>query len=277
VIGETVGRYRITAAYPHRGWRALDATDCTRVHLDVAEPECDDWRDRAIQHLRAGSIVASLTHPGVAQIHGRGVLRDRRPYIASTLAEGVPLAEIIARRTITVEEASMLIRDLADIAAHAHARGILHGSIRPHLVVLRTGDKPFSIQLGGWADLCAPGPIVDMPPELTAYMAPELVHGVGRIDGAIDVYAIAAIVYRSLTNKFPGILPPEEVEDVPPALSWLLIQMLATDPAERPTAQDVIHLGVGRRSRPRWTPAPLPDRERVANVLDLAVARNERN
>jgi eukaryotic-like serine/threonine-protein kinase len=277
VIGETVGRYRITAAYPHSGWRALDITDCTRVHLDVADPDCDDWRDRAIQHLRATSIVASLTHPGVAQIHGRGVLRVHRPYVASSLAEGVPLAEIIARRTITIDEASMLLRDLAEVAAHAHAHGILHGSIRPHLVVLRTGDKPFSIQLGGWADLCAPGPIVDMPPELTAYMAPELVHGVGQIDGAIDVYAIAAIVYRSLTNKFPGMLPPEQVDNVPPALSSLIVRMLATDAAERPTAQDVLHLGLGRRSRPRWTPAPLPDSEGVADILDLAAARSERN
>lgn len=276
MIGETIGRYRITGAYPHSGWRALHVEDCTRVHLEVAEPGCDDWRDRAIQHLRATSIVASLAHPGVAKIHGRGVLRDRRPYVASDLAEGVPLAEIIARRTITVDEAAMLIRDLAEIAAHAHARGILHGSIRPHLVVVRTGDKPFSIQLGGWADLCAPGPIVDLPPELTAYMAPELVHGVGHIDGAIDVYAIGAIVYRSLTNRFPGMLPPETIDEVPPPLSSLLIQMLATDPADRPTAQDVLHLGV-RRSRPRWTPAPLPDSERVANVIDFAVARSERS
>lgn len=277
MIGDQVGSYRITGAYPHSGFRALDIVDGTRVHLEIAEPDCDDWRDKAIQHLRASSIVASLGHPGIARILGRGVLRQRRPYVASELAEGVPLAEIIARRTLTVDEASTLLRDLAETVAHAHAHAILHGAIRPHLVVLRTGDKPFAIQLGGWADLCAPGPIVDMPPALTAFMAPELVMGTGTIDGAIDVYAIGAIIYRGLTNRVPGMLAPDEIPDVAPAVASLLIRMLDADPAARPTALETLslatHLGA-RASRPRWTPAPLPDRERVADVIDLALARN---
>jgi hypothetical protein len=30
-------------------------------------------------------------------------------------------------------------------------------------------------------------------------------------------------------------------------------------------------------ARPRWTPAPLPDGERVENIIDLAAARQKRS
>lgn len=84
MIGDLVGPYRITGAYAS-GFRAIDVTDGTRVHLDIAQPDPDDWRDRSIQHLR--------------------------------------------RRALTVEEAVALVRDLSEIAAHAHARRILHSAI----------------------------------------------------------------------------------------------------------------------------------------------------
>jgi len=282
--GDLVGSYRVIGAYPHDGYRALDLTDCTRVHIEVSP--ADDWRERAIQLLRAASIVGSLDHPGIAQIHGRGVLPDRRPWVASELAEGVPLCEVLARRALSVEEAIALVRDLAEIAAHAHARGLLHGAIRPHLIVLRTGEKPFPIQLGGWGSVRSPGAADALPPALTAYTAPELALG-PSIDGRADVYTIGAIVYRGLTGEFPGMLAPELVAGVPGPVSALVVRMLAIDPAQRMTALEALGaatrlsgdrvLSGPRFARPRWTPAPLPDGERVANVIDFAAARRDRS
>jgi serine/threonine protein kinase len=281
--GDRVGTYRVTGAYPHSGYRAFDIDDGTRVHLDISPS--DIWRDRAVQLLRAASIVGALEHPGIARIHGRGVLPDRRPWVASELAEGVPLCDVLARRELTVEEAVCLVRDLTEIAAHAHTRNIVHGAIRPHLIILRTGEKPFPIQLGGWGDLRAPGAIDALPPALTAYTAPELARG--PIDGKIDVYAIGAIVHRGVTGRFPGIVTPELVPNVPTAVSTLLVRMLATDPAKRMSALEALCaatrltgdrvLSGPRFATPRWTPAPLPDGERVANIIDLASARRDRS
>ena len=283
--GDLVGSYRVIGAYPHDGYRALDLTDCTRVHLEVSP--AGDWRERAIQLLRAASIVGSLDHPGVAHIHGRGVLPDRRPWVASELAEGVPLCEVLARRALSVEEAIALVRDLAEIAAHVHARGLLHGAIRPHLIVLRTGEKPFPIQLGGWGDVRSAGAVDALSSPLTAYTAPELAGVSASIDGRADVYAIGAIVYRGLTGRFPGMLPPELVPGVPGPVSALVVRMLALEPAQRMTSLEALGaatklsgdrvLSGPRFARPRWTPAPLPDGERVANVIDFAAARRDRS
>ena len=276
--GALVGGYRVTGAYPVSGYRALDLADFTRVHLDISSS--DDWRDRAIQHLRAASIVGSIEHPGVAHIHNRGVLPDRRPWIASELAEGVPLCEILSRRTLEPDEATALVRDLAEIAAHAHDRRIVHGSIRPHLVTLRTGEKPFSIQLGGWGDMRSPG-ATDPPLAITWYMAPELVRG-AHVDGKIDVYAIGAMIYFGLTGRFPHAMLSADVKVSTDPLDALLRRMLAFDADERMTALEVLAAATRlchpqRLSRPRWTPAPLPDGERVANIIDFAAARQKRS
>jgi serine/threonine protein kinase len=258
--GDQVGSFRVIGPYPQSGFRAVD-DDGTRVHIDVGNTH--DWREQAIQYLRAASILDSLDHPGIAHIRGRGVLPDRRPWVASELAEGVPLCDIFARRLLTVEEAIALIRDLAEICAHAHARRVVHGEIRPHFIIMRTGEKPFPVQLGGWGDLSN-----------------------GDVDGRVDVHAIGAIVYRGLTGKYP-VMTPDLVAGVPGPLSALLCSMLETDLAKRCTALTALATAVRllgdrvrsgpRLLRPRWTPAPLPDSERFADIIDLANARRDRS
>ena len=254
--GDRVGSYQLVGAYPHRGYRAID-DDGTRVHLDIADTA--DWRERALQHLRATQIAGALEHPGVARICGRGVLPDRRCWIASELADGMALSEVLARRRLSVEEAVELVRDLAEIVAYAHARRIVHGAIAPHLIVLRTGERAYPIQLGGWGDL-------------------EL----GEAGRDADVHAIGALVYRGLVGRHPAPVP-ELVTGVPGAVAALVMQMLvkqltALDALAAATrlCGDRVRSGP-RFARPRWTPAPLPDGERVATVLDLASHRSDRD
>lgn len=264
MIGNHVATYRIIGTYPHAGYRAIDLVDGTRVHLDLADAHT--WRETTIQHLRAASIVGSLDHPGIARIHGRGVLPDLRPYVASELADGIPLCDVLARRALAVDETVALVRDLCEIAAHAHARRIVHGAIHAHRVVLRTGETPFPIQLGGWADL-----------ELAGDAA----------DGKRDVHAIGALAYRGLTGRDPGAHAPELVAGVPGPVSALVVRMLADDPARRPSALAALGeaaqltgdrvLSGPRFARPRWTPLPLPDGERIATIGDLAAARRTRS
>jgi eukaryotic-like serine/threonine-protein kinase len=275
-IGDQIETYQIVGSYPGGGYRAIDVTDHTRVHLEIGV--ANNWRTRVLQLLRTSSIAGSLGHPGVARIHGRGVLPDRRPWVASELAEGVPLCEVFARRLLAVDEAVALVRDLADIAAHAHVHHVVHGAIDPRVVLLCTGDRRSPIQLRGWSELRSPG-IVDVAPPFTAFTAPELAHG--PIDGKVDVFSIGAIAYRGLTGRFPGAITPELVAGVPGVVGALVISMLAHDPAQRPTALQVVatasklcdHAPSPRFARRRWTPAPVSALDCAADALDELSAR----
>jgi hypothetical protein len=86
-------------------------------------------------------LLGSLDHPGIGRILARGVLPDHRPWIASELADGVPLSDILSRRTLAIDEALALVRDLAAILVPVHARCLVHGGIHQHAIVMRTGER----------------------------------------------------------------------------------------------------------------------------------------
>jgi len=286
--GDQVGAFRIAGTYPGGGYRALHVSTLDTAHLDVRSPADDEWRDQAVRGLRAATLVAALAHPGVARILDRGVLADRRTWLASELPEGVPLSDILARRALTARETQALTHDLANILAHAHERGLVHGAVHHHAIIMRTGERAYPIALGAWGDVfsCAPDNLPPTPPLFTVYTAPELARG-HAADGRADVFAIGVLAYRALTGRFPS--RPELVADAPDDLAALIVRMLAPDPSHRPSAVEVVAATAAptttdratpreRLSRPRWTPAPPTSGEerRVADVIDFAIARRER-
>lgn len=236
-VGERVGPYRVIANHPAGGFRAVANT--ARVHLELEQAV--DWRASAVEAMRRAARIAALEHPGVAKIVDRGVLPDHRSWIATELADGMPLSEVMARRLLAVDETLELIRDLTSILAHLHERGLVHDGLKPHAITLRTGPRSFPIQLGSWSTL-------------------------REGDGSADIHALGVLAYRAVTGRFPGLHIPELIPGVPGAFGALVIHMLAAAPDERPTAAEVL-LRVGalsgdrslagpRFARPRWTPQP---------------------
>ncbi|MEO8699362.1 MAG: hypothetical protein ABI867_04935 [Kofleriaceae bacterium] len=273
--GDEVGRYRLIGPHPGGGFRALHMGDQQRVVIDVREV-AGDWRDRAVQLLRATSLLAALDHPGIGRIVDRGVLPDRRPWIASELAEGVTVSEILARRTLAVDETLALIRDLATIATHVHARGLVHTAIHPHAITVCTGERAFAIQLGAWSELRTTGSEPAGRP--TPYVAPER-----SAQPASDIFSIGVLAYRALTGRFPSAAL-ELVAGVPGVVSALVVRMLATEPELRPEAVSVQRVATDltgdrvlsgpRFARPRWTPPPIASEDRIASIDDLAYVRS---
>ena len=187
---------------------------------------------------------------------------------------------------LPIPEVVRLLREVADALGFAHRRGIIHRDLKPANILLSEGHAlvaDFGIAkalvvasntLGGDSDessITSTGLVLGTP----AYMAPEQAAGDQTANHRADLYALGCLGYELLTGQPPfhassvrGMLtahmiePPTPVTqhrpEVPTALTELIQQLLAKDPAERPqTAHEVLsQLETGALERLPARPRP---------------------
>jgi tRNA A-37 threonylcarbamoyl transferase component Bud32 len=216
--GSRVGDYVIEMRSPTGTERALDdvyhATHVLlprRVQLSVMHPTFVGLRPVAVRMMREACILEALRHPGVPRVYEVGVLADQRtqrPWVASELVDGAPLDPA----SLPVRELLGVLRDVSDVLAHAHARGVAHRGIRPHAIVRGDGSRGFALCVINWGE--------------------ARVHD-ARDDSdracADDVFALGLVADLALGHR----------AGLPAKLVALVDDMLAPNPMSRPTAVSV--------------------------------------
>lgn len=152
---------------------------------------------------------------------------------------------------------------LADALEDLHRRGLVHGDLGPRLVGWREGR--LSLLIG--AHSTAPGQLARAlvvagiePLSSTAYLAPEVLEG-GAVDAASDVYALAAMIHRVVSDQPPlgqldGLAPvmraalSSNPKQRPPAaaLATMLRAPAADSPAAPPTPTPELNTAVQREA-----------------------------
>lgn len=163
-----------------------------------------------VRLLREAAAIASVRHPGVAQVLDAGELSDLGPYVVMELLEGRTLQGILAvRLRVGAFETVQLGRQICETLAAAHRHGVLHRDIKPsNLFVARdeTGREVMKIIDFGIARIASDdrkltqqGGVLGTP----EYMAPEQMLGKSDIDARVDVYAVGVTLYECLTGSVP--------------------------------------------------------------------------
>jgi serine/threonine-protein kinase len=197
-------------------YRARDA----RLGRDVAIKVLPDAlaldAERLARFEREARLLASMSHPGIAAIHG---LEDTggRPALVMELVEGPTLAERLERGPLEEDEVLAVARQLAEALEYAHDRGIVHRDFKPANIKLRP-DGVAKVLDFGLARALAPEPAsgsadVSRSPTITgrmttagvilgtaAYMAPEQARG-RDADRRADIWAFGAVLFEMLTAK----------------------------------------------------------------------------
>lgn len=231
--------------------------------------------------LREIELVAQLHHPHLVPLYDSGEA-DGALYYVMPYEPGLSLRQrLMGDGKLPIDEVVLILRDICDALAYAHARGIVHRDIKPDNVLL--SERHAMVTDFGVAKAlraAAPRDEIDSSAALGTpiYSAPEQMKSDPGADHLVDIYAVGVLGYELLTGRPPFIggsprhnflaklrEPPVDVtvhrRDVPPALAEIVMRCLQTVPSERwQSAAEILErlesLAATRRteSRSRWQP-----------------------
>ncbi|VTR99003.1 serine threonine protein kinase : Probable serine/threonine-protein kinase OS=Blastopirellula marina DSM 3645 GN=DSM3645_09987 PE=3 SV=1: Pkinase [Gemmata massiliana] len=121
------------------------------------------------------------------------------PYYVMEFMENGSLEDLLRAYRPTVHDAVTVFREVAIALVHAHDKGILHCDLKPANILLDHERKP------RLADFGQSRLTNEVAPALGTlfYMAPEQADLSAAPDARWDVYALGAVMYRTLTGEPP--------------------------------------------------------------------------
>ncbi|HWU09594.1 MAG TPA: serine/threonine-protein kinase [Streptomyces sp.] len=255
-------------------WRATDEVLGRAVAVKLLLGDQADASSTARFRLEA-QTAARLSHPHLVAVFDFGSWEDRF-YLVMELVEGRSLGDLLeAQERVHPEQVARIAGQAAAGLAAAHRQGIVHRDIKPGNLML---DADGSVKIGDFGiaqfvddpstALTTAGHIVGT----SLYLAPE--RALGRTaDSASDMYSLGCVIYQLLVGQPPFRsdtatatlyqhvdTPPVPVRqrgaDVSPAFDSYLLGLLAKQPEDRPSAQQVSDWF--RTDAWRGRPEPLP-------------------
>lgn len=238
-------------------WRATDEVLGRSVAVKLLLGEHAAESATARFRLEA-QTAARLSHPHLVAVFDFGSWEDRL-FLVMELVEGRSLADLLlAEERLEPEQVARIAGQAAAGLAAAHRQGIVHRDIKPGNLML---DAEGAVKIGDFgiaqfvddpsAALTTTGHIVGT----SLYLAPE--RALGRTaDAASDMYSLGCVIYQLLLGQPPFRsdtptatlyqhvdTPPVPLRqrgvDMSAAFDSYLLGLLAKQPEDRPTAQQV--------------------------------------
>jgi serine/threonine protein kinase/Tol biopolymer transport system component len=224
LIGSNLGHYLVVEQIGEGGMGEVYRAHDERLDRDVAvkvlpESVAQD-EERLARFEREAKLLASLSHPNVATLHGLEEHEGQR-FLVMELVEGESLASVHARGAIPVDETLPIALQIAEGLEAAHEQGIIHRDLKPANVMVSAEGKVKVLDFGlakafdpEGSGLQSPESLAESPTltaDLTrggvllgtaAYMSPEQARG-KPVDKRADIWAFGCTLFEMLTGTRP--------------------------------------------------------------------------
>jgi serine/threonine-protein kinase len=217
MLGKSIGPYNVISRLGKGGMGEVYLAEDTRLGRKVAlkflsqEFVGDNWAKR--QLVKEAQAAAMLDHPNICPVYGIEEIEDHL-FIVMQYVEGETLADLIAKKAITLDQIIPLAKQIVGALAEAHAHGIIHRDIKPknimlnqsgHIKVLDFGlaktvqpKKPFESIEDSISHLSFAG----MVPGTVSYMSPEQLRA-EKLDFRTDIFSFGIVLYELVSGANP--------------------------------------------------------------------------
>jgi eukaryotic-like serine/threonine-protein kinase len=187
--------------------------------VKVLRPDADGDARGVLQ--RELTTMAQLDHPHVAWVYDVGTIPDDvaaenpsllagTPWMALELAERGPLTDNY--RDMSAQAVQVLLHEVLDALAHAHARGVVHRDLKPSNVLLAKDGTARLTDFGMVMLTEEHGTHVPVGGGTPSYMAPEQIREeLGPQGPWSDLYSLGILAWVLTTGKRPFGGDPDEV------------------------------------------------------------------
>lgn len=198
--------------------------------------------------LREQSILASLEHPGIAQVHDAGTTSEGWPYFVMELVAGLHFDEYHRRNRLPLRDKVALLLRVVDAVAYAHSRLIVHRDLKPSNVLIQEDGTPKLLDFGIAKVVAEDSAAASFTSVLTPdFASPEQLRG-APISVASDIYQLGLLFLtafeqrdqdwrearlRDISRSVPLKAPDVIVDDLPGDVEAIINKTLRTAPEER--------------------------------------------
>lgn len=262
--GETFAqRYEIIAVLGRGGmgtvYSAKDLELEEEVAIKTLRPEFVSDKTLLARFKDEIRLARRLTDASIVRTHDFGEWSGVC-FLTMECVQGITVRELIdTRGRLGVSATLAIATQLAHSLVVAHEHGVIHRDIKPqNLLVDEAGVlKVMDFGVARLAERSTANTEAGLVLGTPAYMPPEQLMG-EPVDARSDLYAAGVVLYECLTGQLPfqagsvislvakllkeEARPPQELNsEIPPALSALVLRLLAKRPEDR--VQTAVDLG----------------------------------
>ncbi|MFG2983360.1 PQQ-binding-like beta-propeller repeat protein [Streptomyces sp. NPDC048258] len=251
---EYAGQYRLESVLGSGGMGVVHlATSSSGLKLAVkvvhAQHAVDpEFRARFRQEVAAARRVSGAFTAPVVDADPDA----ERPWMATLFIDAPTLSDRVRERVLDPVELTRLAAGLAEALRDIHRAGVVHRDLKPSNVLMAPDGVrviDFGISRPADSDLrTETGKLIGTPP----FMAPEQFQRPRDVGTAADVFALGAVLVHAATGRGPFdsdshylvayqvVHAEPDLTGLPSRLVPIVARCLAKDPAERPTAAELI-------------------------------------
>ncbi len=258
------GRYRldepIGTGWFSEVWRATDVALSRPVAVKLLHPAYAQEPEALARFRAEARQAAALWHENIAHIYDYDEPAEGpQPYLVMELVDGPSLAGVLAGGPLDAARTMDVVAQTAAGLQAAHAMGLVHRDIKPGNLLLASSG---TVKITDWGISHAigsvPGTVIGIVTGTAEYLAPERIAG-AEAASAGDLYALGVVAYECLAGAPPFVGESPDVAcahsnypvpplpgSVPADVSALVMQLVAKDPAWRPSSAAEVAQQAGR-------------------------------
>jgi serine/threonine protein kinase len=202
--GTTLGHYRLKHLLGKGGMSEVYLAYDEHQHSDVAVKVIHKDQSEHVERLqREVTTMRALTHDHILPVLDVGHDDPWHYLVMPYLAHGTLRARLKTQGPLTMEEAGVILEQIASALQYAHEQGILHRDIKSSNILLRDkqyaylGDFGLAKVVEERSDITRSGYVMGT----VEYMAPELAEE--PASPSSDIYALSILLYEMVTGNVP--------------------------------------------------------------------------